>query len=141
MNHETVIVVSVCVAKDGKFLLAKRAEDDTFMPGYWEIPGGKANFGEQLTDSAIREIKEELGIDIVPEHLLTIRHYPHESNPHKQYIALFYLGKMADEDQEICLSHEHSDYCWVDFDEAKQYHISPYTSKVLDEIINHPLYK
>jgi 8-oxo-dGTP diphosphatase len=52
------------IVHEGKFLLMKRADNDTFLPGVWEIPGGKLEFGENPLDGAKREIKEEAGLDI-----------------------------------------------------------------------------
>ncbi len=34
--------------------------------GLWSLPGGKVNFGEGLVAAAIREAREELGVDVVP---------------------------------------------------------------------------
>ena len=48
------------------------------MGGLWEFPGGKIEAGETVVDCIVREIREELAIDItVGEHLMSIEHtYP-----------------------------------------------------------------
>lgn len=48
------------------------------MGGLWEFPGGKIEAGEKVVDCILREIYEELAIEItVGEHLMTIEHtYP-----------------------------------------------------------------
>ena len=48
------------------------------MGGLWEFPGGKIEAGETVADCIVREIREELAIEItVGEHLITIEHtYP-----------------------------------------------------------------
>ena len=48
---------------DGRVLLAKRPEGKT-LAGLWEFPGGKDEEGERPEDALIRELKEELGIDV-----------------------------------------------------------------------------
>jgi len=56
---------------DGRFLISKRAPNKTF-PNKWEITGGSAVTGDDSLTAVLREIKEELGIDVDPEkgHLL-----------------------------------------------------------------------
>ena len=48
---------------DGRVLMAKRPEGKS-LAGLWEFPGGKVEEGERLEDALIRELKEELGIDV-----------------------------------------------------------------------------
>lgn len=59
------VAVGVLIINDeGKIFLTKRGSHATNERGTWEIPGGKVNFGETLQHAAIREAKEEYGIDI-----------------------------------------------------------------------------
>ena len=48
---------------DGRVLLARRPEGKK-MAGLWEFPGGKINPGETPEAALIRELHEELGIDV-----------------------------------------------------------------------------
>jgi 8-oxo-dGTP diphosphatase len=56
------LVVAVLIKKGSKFLLIKEELED--KKETWIIPGGGVDFGESLEQAAIREIKEELGLDI-----------------------------------------------------------------------------
>lgn len=56
-------VTAAIIRKDDKFLIAQRAEDDE-CGLLWEFPGGKLEEGETLQECIIREIKEELDLDI-----------------------------------------------------------------------------
>lgn len=59
----TVVVAAIIQDEHGNFLCAKRG-DWKSLPGKWEFPGGKANEGEEPTVALVREIKEELSVDI-----------------------------------------------------------------------------
>jgi len=48
---------------DGRVLLAKRPEGKA-LAGLWEFPGGKVEDGERPEAALIRELREELGIDV-----------------------------------------------------------------------------
>jgi len=65
-NHArpTLLVAAVAlIDADGRVLLAQRPEDKP-MAGLWEFPGGKVDDGETPEACLIRELKEELGIDV-----------------------------------------------------------------------------
>ena len=57
------VAAAVITRPDGSFLLGQRAPD-TFYPGYWEFPGGKVEPGETPRDALIRELDEELGMQV-----------------------------------------------------------------------------
>jgi 8-oxo-dGTP diphosphatase len=60
----TLFVVAVAlVDPDGRVLIAKRPEGKT-LAGLWEFPGGKVESHERPETSLIRELKEELTIDV-----------------------------------------------------------------------------
>ncbi len=60
-----VVLVAACalIDGDGRVLLARRPEGRA-MAGLWEFPGGKMEPGEIPEQALIRELREELGIDV-----------------------------------------------------------------------------
>jgi 8-oxo-dGTP diphosphatase len=64
MTSKIVLVVACAlIDSDGRVLIAQRPEGKS-MAGLWEFPGGKLEAGESPEAALIREMAEELGIDI-----------------------------------------------------------------------------
>jgi len=64
-GSKPLVLVAACalIDPDGRVLLARRPEGKK-MAGLWEFPGGKLHTGETPEVALIRELKEELGIDV-----------------------------------------------------------------------------
>ncbi|HTY98335.1 MAG TPA: NUDIX domain-containing protein, partial [Rhodocyclaceae bacterium] len=60
----TDVAAAVILRPDGSFLLGQRAPG-TFYPGYWEFPGGKVEAGETPRQALVRELHEELEIEVL----------------------------------------------------------------------------
>jgi 8-oxo-dGTP diphosphatase len=60
-----LVLVAACalIDTDGRVLIAQRPADKP-MAGLWEFPGGKIEENERPEDALIRELKEELAIDV-----------------------------------------------------------------------------
>jgi 8-oxo-dGTP diphosphatase len=80
MQQAKVIEVSAAVLQrpDGSFLLAQRPEDKIWA-GYWEFPGGKVEPGETPYHALVRELHEELGIEVETAYpwITRVFTYPH----------------------------------------------------------------
>lgn len=60
---DLVVVAAALVDRDGRLLVQQRPEGLS-MAGLWEFPGGKVEPGETPEQALIRELAEELGIDV-----------------------------------------------------------------------------
>jgi 8-oxo-dGTP diphosphatase len=63
MTGPVEVAVAVFVRRDGTVLLARRPAGKVYA-GYWEFPGGKAEPRERVADALVREIREELGVEV-----------------------------------------------------------------------------
>src|SRR5437588_12894009 len=64
MTTAAPIQVAAAVIASGDLYLITRRKAGTHLAGLWEVPGGKCEAGESLTDCLRREVREELGIEI-----------------------------------------------------------------------------
>ncbi len=64
-GKQTLVLVAACalIDSDGRVLIAQRGPGGA-MAGLWEFPGGKIEPGERPEETVIRELKEELAIDV-----------------------------------------------------------------------------
>lgn len=80
MSLDKVVEVAAAVVQrpDGSFLLAQRPAGKIWA-GYWEFPGGKVETGETALHALVRELREELGIEVrtVYPWLTRVFAYPH----------------------------------------------------------------
>lgn len=74
------VAVGVIMDNDGKIFIAKRPLD-VHQGGLWEFPGGKVDVNETIQQALVRELREELAIEVLAsEPLIQIRHhYPDKS--------------------------------------------------------------
>ena len=61
-----VVVVAAAIVVDGRLLAARRTSPPE-LAGRWELPGGKVEPGESDEQALVREIREELGVDVTVE--------------------------------------------------------------------------
>jgi 8-oxo-dGTP diphosphatase len=104
-------VVCAIVERTGLVLACRRNPQQT-NAGLWEFPGGKVKQGEPRRDALVREIREELGIEVVPHTPLpTVTHtYP--------WTAIELIPFVCSLDKGEPHPHEHAEIRWVDKKEA-----------------------
>lgn len=105
--------------KDGvKYLILKRAKTKMYEH-LWQGVAGKIEKGEQAWQAAIRELKEETGLD--PLKIFVADHVSKFYETHGDRINLVPVFGMEVASDIVLLSSEHSDFKWVDYDSACSY--------------------
>lgn len=84
------VTVDILLEDAGKILLIKRA----FKPykGRWALPGGYIEYGEKAEEAAVREAKEETGLDIELEGIIGVYSDP-KRDPRGHQITIAYKAK------------------------------------------------
>lgn len=73
MKRDRTVVVAGALRRNRLGLLVAKRPSGKALAGLWEIPGGKVEVHESLTDALCRELREELGISISDASALSLR--------------------------------------------------------------------
>ncbi|MDJ0269583.1 MAG: NUDIX domain-containing protein [Aigarchaeota archaeon] len=87
--------------------------------GHWDFPKGGLEFGESEIDAAIREVREETGLEniqIIEGFRKEIEYMYHKKRDLVKKRVAFYLAKS--DTKEVKLSYEHKDFAWLDYENA-----------------------
>ncbi|OGC81665.1 MAG: hypothetical protein A2V81_05365 [Candidatus Abawacabacteria bacterium RBG_16_42_10] len=111
----------------GKLLLLQKRDDEKFLPGFWETPGGALESNETLEEGVVREVGEEAGIDIKVHQIFSYSHY---SDRHgSPTINLHFLAHMVNPSQSVSLhTNEMQNAAWVNLRQLSEY-------KMADEML------
>lgn len=105
------------VTGQSMFLALHRSPENKVYPSVWQAITGRIELNEKSIDAAIRELKEETGLE--PVRIWTIPFVTMYFDPYKDLIhASPVFGIEVNSHSKILLSDEHDDYQWLDYDES-----------------------
>ena len=106
--------VDLVVKCNGEILMLKRRIDP--MKGYWALPGGMVNKGENMSEAAIRKADEELGVKVLESELKLVgivNHYHFA----RQDIAITFAVSVS-EKPDIKIDYQHREYRWLSLEDV-----------------------
>ena len=129
MNVELVTCVMICNPKTNEVLVQNRK---LIYPG-WSFPGGHVDRGESFYDCAVREVKEETGLDVYNLKYCGVVHWMNREND-ERYLCFMY--KTEDYGGELIAETAEGEQFWLGINEllatpkekfssAEHYSLSP----------------
>lgn len=104
-----VVAVAVVVVQEGRVLALRRAAHRDAGAGLWEVVSGRVESGEEIVEAALREVREETGLDV------EIDPRPVDSYPAMRgtdpMVVIVYAARRAG--GELVRSSEHDDSAWL----------------------------
>lgn len=108
------VIAGCVVEKDNKILMVQEGLD--FCYGQWNYPAGHVDEFENITEAAIREVKEETGLDVKLKGVLPISETELKDETHIiiRFVAEVIGGKITFDSNEIL------DVKWIDIEDIKK---------------------
>ena len=130
MSAAPVHVVCAVIEHQGLFLLAQRPEGKR-LAGLWEFPGGKIDINERPEQALIRELHEELGIDVKEPCLAPLTVASHAYEDFHLLMPLYVCRRWEGQVQ----SREKQALKWVQARELRQYPMPPAEEPLIPPLI------
>ena len=131
MSKSVLVAACALVDADGRVLIAERPAGRP-MAGLWEFPGGKVEAGERPEETLIRELKEELAIDVKEECLAPLTFASH-SYPDFHLLMPLYVCRRW---EGIVTAQEGQKLAWVRPNRLKDYPMPPADLPLISHLMN-----
>lgn len=131
MNHAFLLVAAgVLIDRSSRILLAQRPEGKS-MAGLWEFPGGKVHENETAENALVRELREELAIEIAPSSLVPLTFASHAYPAFHLLMPLFACREWKGTPRGL----EKQKFAWATKDELKTYAMPPADERILPTLL------
>ena len=122
IDHKNLkIVVSIALINNENEILLSKRPKKKHLSGFWEFPGGKVEEGETPEKALIREVKEELNIDINNKCIAPLSFSEFDYN-NFQLLLLLYICRRWD---GVPMSMENNKLEWVKPNMLRNYKMPP----------------
>ena len=96
-------------------------------PGAYVVPGGHVELGERLEETAVRETKEETGLDIYDLEFINFQQFIYDPAFWKQRHFIFFDFAAKQTDTDVVLNDEAQAYIWIEPKAALELELDAYT--------------
>ena len=104
-----------------RYLLLRRASTKDYASGAWDCVSGRVDQGEGFEEALHREVREELGVEVVIDFIIGTTHfYRGQETTENELVGLMYGCSLEDPDA-IQISAEHDRHIWVTAAEALEH--------------------
>lgn len=129
-DRRATLLVAAAVVREGPgspVLLTRRPEN-THLAGYWELPGGKVEEGEDPEMAVVRECLEEIGIEVEVQDILEVVWHRY---PERDVLLLFYdCRSRGGEIRHLGVA----DHAWVPPSELEAYPLPPPDARLVGKL-------
>ena len=128
-----LVLVAACalVDVDGRVLIAQRPEGKS-MAGLWEFPGGKIEGNETPEETIIRELREELGIDVTQACVAPLSFASHAYSDFHLLMPLYICRRW----EGLVKAQENQKLAWVRPQKLRDYAMPPADAPLIAPLID-----
>lgn len=127
-----VPIIALHRQSDHTILLSVRQQGKD-LAGFYEFPGGKTESDELPIEALCREIKEELNIDITPDHLTAISFTEFRHNHTEFLLLLYYCHQYSG----VPIGNEGQDILFVPLSQLHTYKMPPANIKLIPTLLKY----
>lgn len=123
--------------KNGEILILKESKNyvDGSNEDYFDVVGGRVEKGQNFKESLIREIKEEMSLDVeINEPFMVDEWRPKVKNEEWQVIGIYFKCELKN--GEVKLSKDHKNFKWINPKNYNNYKLIPSLKRVFESYNN-----
>jgi len=125
-----LVVAAALIDEDNRILIAQRPEGKQ-LAGLWEFPGGKVDAGERPEQALIRELREELGIEVKEDCLAPLTFASHAYQDFHLLMPLYVCRRW----QGFVASREGQALKWVPARQLRDYPMPPADEPLIPALV------
>lgn len=130
-------IVCPLIQNNGCYLLCKMADDRGVFPGQWALSGGGVEAGERIEEALRREVREELGEQLVLSEITPwifsddIRTKTYADGSQEEIYMIYLIFDCVAENREVNINEEFQAFAWVKPEDLGTYDLNVATRKTL----------